>query len=157
MLRKISITLNMLLCVVFAVLMAIHIGFERGYDQGSYDSAQGISFAFSGGTPYGWLSQNYLILTLCSLVFFVGQMIKGELLSKIVCILSFLIAVRPLYFLYEQKMFLVSRPEAFNQLIRETIPLDWLCFLTMIVLLAYQVVGIFQYFLHKNRTTLNTI
>jgi hypothetical protein len=141
MLIRISKILALIVLTINISFAGLFNGFEQGYTTNSM---------FSGFTVYITLSMYYFLITFCVFGFVIGKSIKNAILSQIICFSSL---IPTLYFyqkIYFLKNYYFYDVESFSTLIRGTIPIDWFCFLIVLILLAYQIVSAFQHFSSKN-------
>lgn len=143
--KKISIYVIVILLMLGISLGSAFAGFERGYEVGSKSG-----WYLTGGTAYGYLSQNYFKLTVIWAVYLVGEKITTRWLSKTICLLSLLLTFFPYRQIYFQKIVYVNQSELFGRLIQNTIALDFISVFLVLALFIYQVVSMSQYVLRKS-------
>ncbi len=143
MFRKIHI----IVAVITFIINIFLIGLNRGYDihfdeQGLYNSG------------FELLTYCYIYISLLLLLFIVGKSIKKNSLSNIICFTSIFLLFYPYKWVYLQKQIFYSNNVPLDLIFKESIPLDVISILLIIILLTVQIITVFQsYFEWKCNNT----
>lgn len=153
MLRNISIGFAFIALIICLILFAEHHAFEQGWNLASdfWNNTTPDSPSFSIGTgpsTYGFLIERYLITGFLLVIYVVGELIKKELLSKIICLSSLILIIYQLWGIYNWYLLLIETfphysVDPYFRLINTSTPFVWVVFLIVIVLLIMQIVKLF--------------
>ncbi len=153
MLRNISIGFAFIALNICLILFAEHHAFEQGWNLASdfWKSKTSDSISFSSGsgpTTYGFLTERYLITGFLLAIYVVGELVKKELLSKIICLFSLTLIFYQLWGIYNwYKLLIETFPhysvDSYFRLINTSAPFVWTVFSIVIVLLILQIVKLF--------------
>ncbi len=149
MLRKISLLLAFIVLMINVRLSGEYFGFEQGY-QYAVDTYTEIRF--SHGTVYFYLFEQYAQLVLGMIFFLIGKTVKKESLSQIICAPSLLWVIYKYYYIYIPKSRYFNDVEPFSKLLRESMPLDVICFSIVSMLLIYQLGIVLKLLYSKHQT-----
>lgn len=153
MLRNISIGFALIALSICLILFAEHHAFEQGWNLASdfWNNRTPDSPRFSGGagpTTYGFLTERYLITGFLLVIYVAGEIVKKELLSKIICLFSLTLSFYQLWGIYNwYKLLIETFPhysvDSYFRLINTSAPFVWSVFSIVIVLLILQFVKLF--------------
>lgn len=149
MYKKVSIIFALTVLVIDLFLSGQYLGFDKGYYEAIKTNSE-ISFSGGGITNYTILFEHYAPIVWLLIVYLIGKSIKKELLSQIICFSTLGWIIYLYWQIYFIKTNLFTPSISFNDLIRDTIPLDWISFSLVLVLLIYQIIVAFQYYFGKN-------
>lgn len=156
MLRNISIGFAFIALSICLILFAEHHAFEQGWNLASdfWNNTLPDSPRFSGGagpSTYGFLTERYLITGFLLVIYVVVELVKKELLSKIICLFSLTLITLIFYQLWGiynwYKLLIETFPhysvDSYFRLINTSAPFVWTVFSIVIALLILQFVKLF--------------
>lgn len=160
MIKKVLMILALITLLINVQLEGKYSGYEAGIqiskkDYADEQIAQGHNYVYRAHpTAYADYAEVYSIIKWLLIAFLIGFSLKKELLSQFICITSLIWTVyeyREIY-IHKREIFdiLDLQEHRFFDIIRETIPIDWICFSIVIILMAHQIVTMFNYWVYKN-------
>ena len=153
MLKNISIGFTLIALVICLILFGEHYGFEQGWNlAGDFWNSKTLdspSFSIgTGPTTYGFLTERYLIIGFFLVVYFVSELVRKELLSKIICLFSLMLIIYQFWRVYSWYQLLIEAfpdfsVDSYFRLINTSIPFVGTVFFIVIVLLIIQIINLF--------------
>ena len=150
MYRKVSKILALIVLVINSSLSGQHLGFDRGYNVARKMFTE-VNLSGGGLTVYTILFEHYAPIVWLSIFYLIGKSIKKEFLSQIICFSTLGWIVYLYWQIYFIKTNLFTPSISFNDLIRETIHLDWISFSLALILLIFQIISVFQLYFNWKR------
>lgn len=145
MLRRLTLITALSSLFISGLLLGLHQGFAYGASD-----ARGYSFSFETG--YEFLVRCYFGICIWLSVFIIGNLIKKEIMSQIICFSSLVFVILPYRLIYQQKNFFYENSETITNVLRATLPLDLVNFSLVSILLIFQIIFLYRNFISKSQT-----
>jgi hypothetical protein len=157
-------TIAILIATYMCLESAYYAGLYRGYNLGASTLGNlcypklGNGFCGYGGDPYEQLGDLYVYVCLLLVLFLVAQMIKREIVSHWVSLISVLLAMFGFARAYTFKNNFLSDDDKYIDLIRQTISTDYVHIWLTSALVLYKIIDILVYWqTGRNNKSLNKL
>jgi len=162
-LRKVSLSLGLIAFIIFIGMYFEHQGFDKGYLVFANDSSERIlnnlNLSFGVTRTYEHFAHKYEALAWYLAMFLAAELVlKAKsikqisgitVVSLVICVSSLTLALNELRWLYVEKLGRLSESslaEHFDDILRDSVPFDWISLFLVIVLLIIQIVFTYRYY-----------
>jgi hypothetical protein len=156
--RNVSFCLSFVILVTCIGLYFEYKGFDLGYEigkqqsitQSNTNSDNVLKLAAHGPRTYEVFASKITIIILFVTIFLIGESFNFKIISRIICISSLSLFLYQFWWIFAEKE-LRSQTAFWNSpydaLLKNSLPIEWACFVLGIILLLIQMITIaFSYF-----------